>query len=203
MNTPQLAARSELPSTEETPGRDTYYKEKERNEVEWLRKRCPSDSDEDTDEEIKDDDDKGKDPDFEGEKPSSRTRAAANGAGPKKPRPSGLQKPRKRCEFLKLAEENPLRVAFEKAEAKKDAAGALELEAAVSAIEKWDLYDTAPRSSKTTYKQIVSEVQDWAKRGGTKATAASWIRRLMSKGTDRLLPSDVRPKYKRTPPGAA
>ncbi len=50
---------------------------------------------------------------------------------------------------------------------------------------------------------IVGEVKAWAKDGGAKATAASWIRRLMSEGEDRLAPGRVRYKYERSPPGAA
>ena len=50
---------------------------------------------------------------------------------------------------------------------------------------------------------IVGEVKGWAERGGTKATAASWIRRLVSEGKDRLTPAVVRQNYTRTPPGAA
>ena len=50
---------------------------------------------------------------------------------------------------------------------------------------------------------IVGEVKSWADRGGTKAKAAEWIRRLMSEGTDRLMPSVVRASYQRVPPGAA
>ena len=142
----------------------------------------------------------GEDPDSEGEKPTSRKRAAvAGGDGLKKPRPVGLQKPRYANEFRALAPENPLRVAFEEAEAKKDAEGAVALKAAVSAIKKWDLYDTAPRSSKITYKQTVSEVEAWVEAGNSKAKAAEWIRRLMSKSEDRLMPSEVRKKTKGDP----
>ena len=133
-------------------------------------------------------------------KPASRKRAAAaDGDGRKKPRPVGPQKARWPNEFRKLAPENPLRVAFEEAEAKKDAEGAVALKAAVSAIKKWDLYDTAPRSSKITYKQTVSEVEAWVEAGNSKAKAAEWIRRLMSKSEDRLMPSEVRKKTKGDP----
>ena len=50
---------------------------------------------------------------------------------------------------------------------------------------------------------IVGEVKGWADRGGAKATAASWIRRLVSEGEDRLTPSVVRANYQRVSPGAA
>ena len=58
-------------------------------------------------------------------------------------------------------------------------------------------------AKKAKYVAIVGEVKGWAERGGTKATAASWIRRLVSEGKDRLTPAVVRQNYTRTPPGAA
>ena len=138
----------------------------------------------------------GEDPDSEGEKPTSRKRAAvAGGDGLKKPRPVGRQKPRKRYEFLKLDEENPLRVAFEEAEAKKKTEDAAEFQAAVEALKVHDLY------KKAAYQKILAEVEDWVERGGAEATGAGWIRRLMSKGEDRLTPSVVRYRYKAIAPG--
>ena len=50
---------------------------------------------------------------------------------------------------------------------------------------------------------LVGEVEDWAERCGTKATAAKWIRCLTSEGKDRLTPSRVRTNYTRTSPGPA
>ena len=50
---------------------------------------------------------------------------------------------------------------------------------------------------------LVGEVEDWAERGGTKATAAKWIRCLVSEGDDRLTPSRVRLNYKKAYPYAA
>ena len=124
-------------------------------------------------------------------KPGSRKRAAAAGGdGLKKPRPVGLQKPRWPNEFRRLDEENPLRVTFEEAEAKKKAEDAAEFQAAVKALKAHDLYKEA------AYQVILGEVEGWVDRGGAKETAASWIRRLMSKGKDRLRPSRVRLKYK-------
>ena len=85
--------------------------------------------------------------------------------------------------------------------AKKKAEGAGELEAAVAALKAHDLY------KKKNYQAILAEVEKWADRGGTVLTAALWIRRLMleekCEGTGRLLPSEVRAKYKKTPPGDA
>ena len=124
------------------------------------------------------------------EKPPSQKRAKA-------PNGAGLQNPRHPHEFRALAPENPLRVAFEKAEAKKKAEGAAELKAAVKA------FNASPLVKKANYVAIVSELEGWAKRGGTKATAAKWIRCLMSKGDDRLTPSRVRLNYKQVSPYAA
>ena len=197
MSLEQLLRRSELSSTIATPGRDAYYKKKDREETELLRKVCPSDeevSDTDEEEEAKDDDDKGKDPDFEGEKPSSR-RAAAKDAG------SGMRGARGRYPNGRYPNEMPPdeRAEHEQAKAEKkakeDAAGADELEAAAAALKAHDLY------KKESYQAILREVKDWADRGGTKATAASWVRRLVSEGKERLAPWRVRLNYKRTHPG--
>ena len=158
----------------------------------------------------------GEDPDSEGEKPTSRKRAAAAGDGPRKrgdgqreregPRaiilddagfplwPGGLRKQLRDCN---AAEAKAYHEAIAKRDAAADAAGADELKAAVSA------FDTSPLAEKDNYVAIVGDVKDWAKRGGVKATAAKWIRCLVSKGTDRLAPGRVRWKYKRTWPGAA
>ena len=206
MSLEQLLRRSELSSTIATPGRDAYYKKKDREDMELLRTVCPSDeeeSDEDTDEEEEENDNKGKDPDFEeeeDEKPPSLKRAAANGAGPLKRRAAnGAGRPRPyRMNDDERAEHEQAKA---ERKAKKKAAGADELEAAVAALKAHDLY------KKKNYQAILAEVENWAADGGTKATAALWIRRLMledkCEGTGQLLPSEVRKKYKKTPPDAA
>ena len=211
MSTPELLARSEMLGDEETPGRRDYdvsgaYELTE----DWWAKIYGVGEEED------DDDNKVKDPDYEGEKPQSRKRAAAAGDGPRKrgdgqreregPRaiilddagfplwPGGLRKQLRDCN---AAEAKAYHEAIAKRDAAADAAGADELKAAVSA------FDTSPLAEKDNYVAIVDEVKSWAKRGGTKATAAKWIRCLVSKGKDKLTPSRVRLNYTRTPPGAA
>ena len=122
-------------------------------------------------------------------KPGSRKRAAPG------PRGLGRQKPRKRCEFLALEKENPLRVAFEKAEAKKKAEDAAELQAAVKALKAHDLY------KKPTYQKILADVEAWVAKGGLRhdtstheKIAASRIRRLMGEdeGKKKMTPGQVR-----------
>ena len=93
--------------------------------------------------------------------------------------------------------------AIAKRDAAADAAGADELEAAVAAFERTLAKEARSLFKKAKYVAIVGEVKGWAERGGTKATAASWIRRLVSEGKDRLTPAVVRQNYTRTPPGAA
>lgn len=207
MSLKELLKRSELSSTIDTPGKDTYYKEKELEDMKLLRKVCPSDeeeSDEDTEEEeVKDDDNKAKDPDFEGEKRPSRKRPATNGAGsgkrgtsedgPRDQRPSEMP-PAKRREHERAKAEK---------KAEEDAAGAVELEAAEADFKRTLAKKAWSLAKKAKYVAIVGEVKGWAERGGTKATAASWIRRLVSEGKDRLTPAVVRQNYTRTPPGAA
>ena len=58
------------------------------------------------------------------------------------------------------------------------------------------------------YVAIVDELKSWVARGGTAATAAGWIRRLMiatkqKKGGEGYTPSLVRKLYRKTGPGAA
>ena len=92
--------------------------------------------------------------------------------------------------------------AREQAMADKKAAGADEFKAAVADFEASSWVE------KDNYVAIVDELKSWVARGGTAATAAGWIRRLMiatkrRKGGDGLNPTDVRFKYTRTSPGAA
>ena len=207
MSLKELLKRSELSSTIDTPGKDTYYKEKELEDTKLLRKVCPSDeeeSDEDTEEEeVKDDDNKAKDPDFEGEKRPSRKRPATNGAGsgkrgtsedgPRDQRPSEMP-PAKRREHERAKAEK---------KAEEDAAGAVELEAAEADFKRTLAEKAWSLAKKAKYVAVVGEVKAWAKDGGAKATAAKWIRCLTSEGKDRLTPSRVRTNYTRTSPGPA
>ena len=201
MSTPELLARSEMLGDEETPGRRDYDASGAYELTEdWWAKIYGVGEEED------DDDNKVKDPDYEGERPQSRKRAAAAGGdGPRKRAiilddagfplwPKGTRKKLHKCN---AAEQEAYHEAVAKRDAAKDAAGADELKAAVSA------FDTSPLAEKDNYVAIVDEVKSWAKRGGTKATAAKWIRCLVSKGKDKLTPSRVRLNYTRTPPGAA
>ena len=140
-----------------------------------------------------DEDSDGGDPDFDGEdeEPPSPNRTAANGDGSRKPkkfiRPCRMKDDERAEHERAMAEKK----------AKKKAEGADELEAAVKAFKASSL------AKKANYVAIVGEVENWAERGGTVLTAASWIRRLMSEGEDRLLPSYVRKAYKKTWPYAA
>ena len=130
--------------------------------------------------------------------PASRKRAAAAGGdGLKKPRPVGLQKPRYANEFRALAPENPLRVAFEEAEAKKKAEDTAELQAAVKALKAHDLY------KQPAYQQILVDVLARVAKGGPsfdsqkrthEKIAAGRIRRLMGPdgGKEQLNPGGVR-----------
>ena len=93
--------------------------------------------------------------------------------------------------------------AIAKRDAAADAAGADELEAAVAAFERTLAKEAWSLFKKAKYVAIVGEVKAWAKDGGTKATAARWIRCLTSEGKDRLAPSEVRKKYQKNPPRAA
>ncbi len=82
-----------------------------------------------------------------------------------------------------------------KKKAAKDAAGADELKAAAADFKRTLAEKAWTPAKKAKYVAIVGEVEGWVKRGGTKATAAKWIRCLMSEGKDRLLPKTVRARY--------
>ena len=194
MTIDEAEQRSELPSGVPTPGREA-----------WLKQRY-SDGDEDeessTDEEEEEvvKDDKGEDPDHvEG---GPRKRAAANGAGPQKPRAAnGDGRPRPcRMNDDERAEHEQAKA---DKKAKEDAAGADELEAAAADFKRTLAKKAWSPAKKAKYVAIVGEVKGWAERGGTVLTAASWIRRLVSEGKDRLTPSMVRANYQRASPGAA
>jgi len=156
-----------------------------------------------TSEEDSDDDDKGEDPDFDGEdeEPPSLNRTVANGGGSgKRTRcPKGGLYPCEMPPAMRAAHER----AMAEKKAKKEAEGAGELEAAAADFERTLAKKAWSLTKKAKYVAIVGEVKSWADRGGTKATAAKWIRRLMSEGTDRLTPSVVRANYQGVPPGAA
>jgi hypothetical protein len=113
--------------------------------------------------------------------------------GPRDQRPSEMP-PAKRAEHERVKAET---------KAKEDATGAVELEAAASAFKRTLAEKAWTPAKKAKYVAVVGKVKDWADRGGTKATAALWIRRLMSEGKDRLTPSVVRGTYKKIPPFAA
>ena len=204
MSTPQLLKRSELHSTEETPGRTDFERRRQLEDDRWWRNHWKRVDEEEASDEEEDkdrgDDDKVKDPTYEDENPPL-----------KKPRPVGRQDPRFPCEFLALDEENPLRVAFEKAETKKLAEGADELKAAVADFKASSWVD------KKGYAAAVAKAEAWAAASGPKlrnqaatstATAALWIRKLMNPkkrraGGPGYTPGDVCGKIKQSPSGAA
>jgi len=220
----EAGRRSELPSGVPTPGRDAWCEQKKREDDEYdaLFEKYSDGEDEEssTSEEDSDGDDKDEDPDVgKNGKPQKRKAAkAANGDGPRKrgdgrqkregPRaiildgdgfplfPGGGQKPLRNCN----ADEAK---AYHEAKAKKDAAGALELEAAEAAFKRTLAEKAWSLAKKAKYVAVVGEVKAWAKDGGAKATAAKWIRCLTSEGKDRLTPSRVRTNYTRTSPGPA
>ena len=80
----------------------------------------------------------------------------------------------------------------------KKAADSAVFDAACADFQAWPLFDTAPRASKTTYKQIYGElverVAEGEGPGADKGTAAKWLCLLMRHkgGPERIRPSDVR-----------
>ena len=152
-----------------------------------------------TSEEDSDDDDKDEDPDHvEG----SRKRPAANGAGSGKRRTPEDGPRKKRPNEMPPVERAEHELVKAEKKAKEDAAGALKLKAAVKAFEASSWVE------KDNYVAIVDELKIWVARGGTAATAAGWIRRLMiatkqKKGGEGYTPSTVRTLYSKTPPGKA
>ena len=203
MSTPDLLRRSELPSTEETPGRRDYDASGAYELTEdWWAKTYGEDEESSTSEEDSDSDDKDEDPDV-GKNGAPQTRKAAGGGGsgkrgtsedgPRDQRPSEMP-PAKRREHERAKAEK---------KAEEDAAGAVELEAAAADFKRTLAEKAWTLAKKAKHVAIVDEVKGWAERGGTVLTAASWIRRLVSEGKDRLTPAVVRQNYTRTPPGAA
>ena len=167
MSTPRLLARSELASTEETPGRADFELTMQLEDDQWWLDHW------------------------------KRVDQAAGGGGPRKRKaPEERLRPLYPCEMLPDELKDYKKAKAEK-EAAEDLAGADELNAAVLKFE------ASPLAKKANYVAIVGEVKGWAKDGGTKATAAKWIRCLLSKGDDRLTPAVVRFRYKRTQPGPA
>ena len=227
LRTPELAKRSELPSTEETPGRADFELSEKRKEDKWWddfweREDEEEASDEEEDQD-RDDDDEVKDPTYEDEKPTSRKRAAA--AGGQRKRGDGQQERkapraiildddgfplwpggcRKQLSDCKGDEVKAYHEAIAKRDAAADAAGADEFAAAEKASE------VSPLAKKDNYVAIVDELKKWVARGGAAATAAGWIGRLMiatkrkrdGGGGKGYTPSQVRKLYRGIGPGAA
>ena len=153
-----------------------------------------------TSEEDSDDDDKDEDPDHvEG----SRKRPAANGAGSGKRRTPEDGPRKKRPNEMPPVERAEHELVKAEKKAKEDAAGADELEAAEADFKRTLAKKAWSLTKKAKYVAIVGEVKGWAERGGTVLTAAKLIRRLVSKGEDRLLPGQVRQQIQKTGPGLA
>ena len=127
-------------------------------------------------------------------KPAPKKRKVAKG-GSRKKKPCEMP-PDERAKYWKDKAEK---------KAKEDAAGADEFKAVVAEFEasSWVEEDN--------YVAIVDELKSWVARGGTAATAAGWIGRLMiatkqapkGKGGEGYTPHTVRKRYKAIWPGAA
>ena len=139
------------------------------------------------------------------EKPAPPKRKTAGGGGSQKRLAAGAPACKKRPCRMNDDERAEHEQAKADKKAKEDAAGADELEAAVADFEasSWVEEDN--------YVAVVDELQSWVARGGTAATAAGWIGRLMiatkqapkGKGGEGYTPHTVRKRYKAIWPGAA
>ena len=209
MSIAAAAARSVLPRGVPTPGRDAWLEQRQREDDEYdeLFARYGDGEDErsPTDEKDSDSDYEGEDPDVgkngAPQKPRSRKKPERN--GPRQRRWDAGIPPRNKCPCEMPDDE---RAEHERAKAemkaKKDAAGADEFETAVKAFE------ASPWVEEDNYLAIVDELKKWVARGGTAATAAGWIGRLMIATSQKMggkgyTPSTVRALYRKTPPGPA